>query len=100
MRVHQQAVTGLRTIIQVDKQFSYSIGPKSFTINYKPAVHEGDSNNLRSIEVHNMDIPVLRQILTEIGRALPSSAGPKVGSRRIRQTTKGIVWEEEPSPTE
>ena len=95
----------MRAIIRVDKQFSYSIGPKSFTINYKPAVHEGDSNNLRSIEVHNMDIPVLRQILIEIGEALPSNAGTKVGSRRIRHpqekpTTKGVVGEEKPFPAE
>ena len=95
----------MRTIIQVDEQFSYSIGPESFTINYKPAVHEGDSNNLRSIEVHNMDISALRGILSKIGQALPSSERTKVGSRRIgrpqlKQTTKGVVWEEESSPAE
>jgi len=91
----------LRAIIQVDKQFSYSIGPESFTINYKPAVHEGDSNSLHSIEIHNMDISALRGILSEIGQALPSSDRMKVGSGRIgrsqrRQTTKGTVGEEEP----
>ena len=95
----------MRAVIRVDKQFSYSIGPESFMINYKPALNEGDSNSLRSIEVHNMDISVLREILTEIGRALPSSAGANAGSRRIRhpqekQTTKGIVGEEEPSPAQ
>ena len=95
----------MRTIIQVDKQFSYSIGTESFTINYKPAVNEGDSNSLHSIEIHNMDISALREILSEIGQALPSSERTKVGSRRIgrpqiKQTTKGIVWEEEPSPAE
>ena len=91
----------MRTIIQVDKQFSYSIGPESFTINYKPAVHEGDSNSLHSIEIHNMDISALREILSEIGQALPSSDRTKVGSRRIglpqiEQTTKGTVGEKEP----
>ena len=95
----------MRTIIQVDKQFSYSIGPESFTINYKPAVHEGDSNSLHSIEINNMDISALREMLSKIGQALPSSERTKVGSRRIgrpqiKQTTKGVVWEEEPSPTE
>jgi len=91
----------LRPIVQVDKQFSYSIGPESFTISYKPAVHEGDSKSLRSIEVHNVDLSVLREILSEIGRALPGSVVTKVGSRRDRQpkgeqTTKATVGDKEP----
>ena len=91
----------MRTIIQVDKQFSYSIGPESFTINYKPAVNEGDSNSLHSIEINNMDISALREMLSKIGQALPSSERTKVGSGRIgrppvKQTTKGTGGEEEP----
>ena len=95
----------MRAIIQVDKQFSYSVGPQSFTINYKPAVNEGDSNSLHSIEINNMDISALREMLSKIGQALPSSERTKVGSRRIghpqiKLTAKGTVGEEEPSPAE
>jgi len=89
----------LRPVIQVDKQFSYSVGPESFTINYKPALHEGDSNSLRSIEIHNVDISVLRRILNEIGQTLPISGEPRIDSRRNghpqeKQTAKGTVRKE------
>ena len=68
----------MRAVIKVDEQFSYSVGPESFTINYKPVVREGESNSLRSIEVHNTDLLVLREILTKIWRALPASVGTRL----------------------